>query len=110
MSRRAQRASAEPGSGPVLVHALDGFLGAGSAARLAADALRSGRGEVVHEFDLDAMFDYRARRPMISFHENHYADYDEPALQIVLEHDGNGTPFLLLAGPEPDFHWERFIL
>jgi proteasome assembly chaperone (PAC2) family protein len=95
--------------GPILIHALDGFLGAGSAARLAADQLRSGHGEVVHEFDIDAMFDYRARRPMVSFRENHYADYEAPRLQIVLEHDEVGTAYLLLSGPEPDFLWERFV-
>ena len=93
----------------MLIHALDGFLGAGSAARLAAEQLSSGQGEVVHEFDIDEMFDYRARRPMMSFRENHYADYVEPTLQVVLEHDGNGEPYLLLAGPEPDFLWERFV-
>ncbi len=97
------------GTGPVLIHALDGFLGAGSAARLASDELRTGDGELIHEFDLDAMFDYRARRPMIAFSEDHYGEYDEPTLQIVREKDRNGTPYLLLAGPEPDFQWERFI-
>lgn len=109
LSRRNADETPREGNGPLLIHALDGFLGAGSAARLAADQLRSGHGEVVHEFDLDAMFDYRARRPMIAFHEDHYAEYDDPALQIVLEHDQNGTPYFLLAGPEPDFQWERFI-
>jgi hypothetical protein len=106
--RREQPVSHD-GDGPILVHALDGFLGAGSAARLASAQLRSGHGDVVHEFDIDEMFDYRARRPMIGFREDHYADYDEPVLQVVLEHDLNGTPFLLMAGPEPDFLWERFI-
>jgi hypothetical protein len=106
---RRNRPAVPAGSGPVLIHALDGFLGAGSAARLASDELRTGQGELVHEFDLDSMFDYRARRPMIAFSEDHYAEYDEPTLQIVLERDGNGTPYLLLAGPEPDFQWERFI-
>lgn len=110
---RSRRTPDEPrrgdGSGPVLIHALDGFLGAGSAARLAAEQLRTGRGEVVHEFDLDEMFDYRARRPMIAFRENHYADYEAPTLQVVLEHDANGEPYFLMAGPEPDFLWERFI-
>ncbi|AXT84837.1 proteasome protein [Aeromicrobium sp. A1-2] len=96
-------------NGPVLIHALDGFLGAGSAARLASDQLRSGEGQIVHEFDVDAMFDYRARRPMIAFREDHYAEYDDPRLQVLLEHDLNGTPYFLLAGPEPDFQWERFI-
>ena len=109
-SRRQQdRSVPGDGSGPVLIHALDGFLGAGSAARLAATQLLSGHGEVIHEFDLDEMFDYRARRPLIAFRENHYADYSDPALQVVLEHDGNGEPYLLLVGPEPDFLWERFV-
>lgn len=109
-SRRAHAAAPETnGSGPVLIHALDGFLGAGSAARLAAEQLSTGRGEVVHEFDLDEMFDYRARRPMIVFRNNHYAEYAAPSLQIVLEHDANNEPYLLLSGPEPDFLWERFI-
>jgi proteasome assembly chaperone (PAC2) family protein len=109
-SRRSQDTPTRgEGKGPVLIHALDGFLGAGSAARLAADQLKTGQGEVVHEFDLDEMFDYRARRPMIAFRENHYADYEDPTLQLVLEHDANDEPYLLLAGPEPDFLWERFI-
>ena len=106
---RRRRSTPGDGSGPVLIHALDGFLGAGSAARLASDQLRTGRGEVVHEYDIDELFDYRARRPMIAFREDHYADYDDPTLQIVLEHDTNGMPYLLLAGPEPDFQWERFV-
>lgn len=109
LARRSSNRPAHEGRGPVLIHALDGFLGAGSAARLAGDQLRSGHGEVIHEFDVDEMFDYRARRPMIAFRENHYADYHAPTLQIVLEHDINGEPYMLLAGPEPDFQWERFI-
>lgn len=109
LPRKTPEGTSGDGTGPVLIHALDGFLGAGSAARLAADQLRSGHGELVHEFDIDSMFDYRARRPMIAFREDHYAEYDEPTLQIILEHDDNGLPYYLLAGPEPDFHWERFV-
>ena len=109
LPRRNLDETSREGNGPLLIHALDGFLGAGSAARMAADQLRSGHGEVVHEFDLDGMFDYRARRPMIAFREDHYAEYDDPTLQVVLEHDDNGMPYLLMAGPEPDFQWERFI-
>lgn len=97
------------GERPVLIHALDGFLGAGSGPRIAAEQLRSGHGEVVHTFDLDAMYDYRARRPPIAFRGDHYQDYDEPRLDVVLEHDRGGRPYLLLAGPEPDFGWEGFI-
>jgi hypothetical protein len=94
---------------PVLIHALDGFLGAGSAPRLAAAELSSGRGEVVYSFDVDAYYDYRARRPVITFSEDHYEGYDAPALDVLLEHDLDGRPYLMLAGPEPDFHWEMFI-
>ncbi len=98
-----------PSQRPVLIHALDGFLTAGAAPRLAATQLRSGQGEVVHRFELDELFDYRARRPFITFRSDHYEDYEEPTLDIVLEHDQAGTPYLLLAGPEPDFRWESFI-
>jgi proteasome assembly chaperone (PAC2) family protein len=76
---------------------------------MAAEQLRTGHGQLIHEFDVDAMFDYRARRPMIAFREDHYAEYDDPTLQIILEHDDNGMPYFLLAGPEPDFHWEQFV-
>lgn len=98
----------EPTSGPVLIHALDGFLAAGGAPRLAAESLRTGHGEVVHSFDIDSMYDYRARRPPITFHGDHYIDYETPRLDVVLEHDLSGNPYLLLAGPEPDFRWEAF--
>ncbi len=94
---------------PVLIHALDGFLTAGAAPRIAANQLRTGKGELVRRFDLDELYDFRARRPFITFRSDHYQDYDEPSLDIVLERDAAGTPYLLLAGPEPDFRWEGFI-
>jgi hypothetical protein len=106
-------------SGPVLVVALDGFLDAGSAGRLAVEHLTSrasrpgpsGReeaGRVVASFDIDAFFDYRARRPAMLFIEDHYEGYDAPRLVVRLEHDRRGTPYLLLSGMEPDTHWEAF--
>jgi hypothetical protein len=101
--------SQSPAQELVLIHALDGFLTAGAAPRLAATPLRSGHGTVIKSFDLDGLYDYRARRPFITFQSDHYQDYEEPKLDIVLEKDGAGTPFLLLAGPEPDFGWEGFV-
>ncbi len=105
-SRRDQDSSTP--SGLVLIHALDGFLTAGGAPRIAAEQLRTGRGEVLHSFDVDEFYDYRARRPFITFREDHYAEYEEPRLDVVLERDAEGRPYLLLAGPEPDFRWEAF--
>jgi hypothetical protein len=97
--------------GPVLVHSLDGFLDAGNAAALASRALlEQSSGRVVASFDVDAFYDYRARRPPMTFAEDHYEDYDAPRLVVRLNHDSLGTPYLLLTGPEPDTHWEAFAL
>jgi len=94
----------------VLVQALDGFVDAGSAKRLAREALLSAHGSrVVATFDVDALLDYRARRPLMTFDEDHWSDYADPQLAVHLTHDAGGSPFLVLAGPEPDVHWELFL-
>ena len=95
---------------PVLVQALDGFIDAGSATRLArAHLLEQPGAQVVVRFDTDALHDYRARRPMMLFAEDHWESYEAPELAVHLVHDEAGTPFLVLAGPEPDVQWERFV-
>lgn len=96
---------------PVLLHALDGFLSAGAAGRLAAQYLLGTAEEapVVASFDIDALLDYRARRPPMVFDQDHYAAYDDPRLVVRALRDRSGTPYLLLAGPEPDFRWEAFV-
>lgn len=96
---------------PVLLHALDGFLSAGAAGRLAAQYLVGTAEEapVVASFDIDALLDYRARRPPMVFDQDHYAAYDDPRLVVRALRDRSGTPYLLLAGPEPDFRWEAFV-
>ena len=97
--------------GPVLVHSLDGFLDAGNAAALAtAHLLAQSTGRVVASFDIDAFYDYRARRPPLTFSENRYEGYEPPRLVVRLNHDSLGTPYLLMHGPEPDTHWEAFSL
>jgi hypothetical protein len=96
-------------SGPVLIHAFDGYLSAGGAPRLAADQLMTDDGEVVHSFEVDRYIDYRARRPVITFHRDHYQEFADPRLDVVLEHDAVGAPYFVLSGPEPDYAWETFI-
>jgi hypothetical protein len=99
----------EAGAGPVLVHALDGFLDAGNAGSLAVQHLLAGdAGRVVASFDVDSFYDYRARRPPMTFVENHYEDYEPPRLVVRVLRDALGTPYLLLHGPEPDTRWEGF--
>lgn len=93
---------------PVLVHALDGFLSAGSAPHLAATHLGGTGGRVVASFDIDRLYDYRARRPGLVFDQDHYSGYEGPRLTVRLLADRVGVPYLLLAGPEPDFGWEWF--
>jgi predicted ATP-grasp superfamily ATP-dependent carboligase len=97
------------GDGPVLVTALEGFLDAGSASALAVGhLLESAQGRVVASFEVDEFYDYRARRPPMSFVRDHYSDYDAPRLVVRLLHDDRRTPYLLLTGPEPDVRWEAF--
>jgi proteasome assembly chaperone (PAC2) family protein len=96
-------------SEPVLVIVLDGFVDAGSAARLAVDALRAtGPGRLVARFDVDQLVDYRSRRPPLRFETDRWASYSAPELDVVALTDSGGAGFLLLSGPEPDTQWERF--
>jgi hypothetical protein len=93
-----------------MVLVLDGFLDAGNAAAHAATHLveQGGDGKVVATFDVDQFHDYRARRPAMSFVQDHYEGYDAPRLLVRLLRDSGGTPYLLLHGPEPDNRWEAF--
>jgi hypothetical protein len=98
------------GQGPVLVHALEGFSDAGHAVRLAAEHLKGSLdSELVASFAIDDLLDYRSRRPMMTFKVDHFTQYDDPELNLYALRDSLGTPFLLLAGMEPDLQWERFV-
>ena len=96
-------------SGAVLLHTLDGFVDAGAAVRLARASLLADDAPVVARFDVDQLHDFRARRPVMRFDVDHWSDYDAPQLAVHLLHDVDGTPYLLLAGPEPDTQWDRFV-
>lgn len=94
---------------PVLLQALSGFIDAGAGRQLVRNHLMS---TLPHEqlvtFDVDQLFDYRARRPAMLFLKDHWESYDDPVLALHVLRDEAGTPFLLLDGPEPDVQWERF--
>ncbi|MBX7268018.1 PAC2 family protein [Micromonospora sp. Llam7] len=94
---------------PVLIQALTGFVDAGNAGRLAREQLLTSlESRPIARFDLDQIFDYRSRRPVMTFVEDHWESYDAPELELHLLHDDDETPFLLLTGPEPDLQWQRF--
>ncbi|HEY0002297.1 MAG TPA: PAC2 family protein [Actinoplanes sp.] len=95
---------------PVLVQALTGFVDAGSAIQLSRETLLDRlESRVIATFDLDQLLDYRSRRPPMIFVADHWESYEQPSLALHLVTDQLGTQFLLLAGPEPDLQWERFI-
>jgi len=95
---------------PVMLHALNGFIDAGSAGRIAADHLLSTLDhELVASFDPDQLVDYRSRRPVMVYDKDHYESYTTPLVQLHAVTDLQGQTFLLLTGPEPDLQWERFV-
>jgi predicted ATP-grasp superfamily ATP-dependent carboligase len=102
-------AAPKPAGDIVMLYYLDGFIDAGAAGRLlTAHLLSSLEHEQVATFDIDSLLDYRSRRPIMTFAKDHWEDYDAPELGISLLRDAAGTPFLLLAGLEPDREWETF--
>ncbi|MBM7493683.1 proteasome assembly chaperone family protein [Micromonospora luteifusca] len=95
---------------PVLIQALTGFVDAGNASRLAREQLLTSlEGRPIATFDVDQLFDYRSRRPVMTFVEDHWESVDAPKLELHLLQDDDETSFLLLTGPEPDLQWERFV-
>ena len=96
--------------GPVLLHALTGFIDAGQAGALAAaHLLETMEHRPLVTFDVDQLLDYRSRRPPMLFIEDHWESYEDPSLVLSELTDAAGVRFLLLTGAEPDVQWERFI-
>ncbi|WP_278312917.1 proteasome assembly chaperone family protein [Lolliginicoccus levis] len=97
------------GTGPVLLHGLEGFADAGHAVSIVTNHLRESlETELIASFAVDELIDYRSRRPPMTFVSDHFSSYDKPELSLYAVKDLQGTPFLLLAGMEPDFKWEKF--
>lgn len=107
----ASRAVGADGEGLALVHALTGFIDAGSVTRIVGEHLLEHLPhELVATFDADQLVDYRSRRPAMVFEQDRYSSYQAPQLELHEVLDRAGSPFLLLVGPEPDVQWERFAV
>ena len=71
------------GAGPVLLHALTGFVDAGQAGQLARDhLLETLEHRELATFDVDQLLDYRSRRPPMIFEADHWVSYDDPGLVL----------------------------
>jgi hypothetical protein len=94
----------------VLVVALGGFIDAGNTQKLVSEhLLATHESRVIASFDVDQVLDYRGRRPVMTFDRDHWSSYDDPSLLLHRVLDKEGTPFLLLVGPEPDYQWARMV-
>lgn len=97
------------GQVPVLVHALQGGMDAGSAGELAVrQLLASMPAQRVATFDTEQLVDLRARRPAMTFADGRWVDYEEPFLAVDAVKDHEGRSMLVLHGYEPDHAWEGF--
>jgi len=96
-------------SGLHLLAAISGFTDAGSSMQQVSEHIL---GNLQHEtllvFDNDQLLDYRSRRPVMFFEQDHISDYQPANLALHLVWDEVGNPFLFLNGYEPDFKWEAF--
>jgi hypothetical protein len=90
---------------PVMVAAFDGWIDAAGAATACANHVAED-GDVVASFDVDALNDYRARRPVLDVVDGVLARMQWP--DILLRHAKvGGRDILVLVGPEPDYKWKQ---
>jgi len=95
-------------SGAVLLHTLDGFRRRrrGGTARPydAARRRRAGGGR----FDVDQLYDYARGVRSCASTSITGATTTPRSWRCICCHDRDDTPYLMLAGPEPDSQWERY--
>lgn len=98
------------GSGGVpLVIALQGYADAGQGVQQSAQhLLQALEHRPVATFDVDALIDYRSRRPGVTIDRSRLTGSEDLTLTLHRLEDSVGHPFLLLEGPEPDLRWNAF--
>lgn len=95
-----------------LVVALSGYRDAGQVVPQLREHLLEHAGderELVATVDIDAVFDYRARRPVVTLDGTTLGGVRLPSMLLHRLHDDVGAPYLLLEGHEPDFRWVELI-
>lgn len=92
-----------------LFASISGFTDAGSSLQqISSHILGNLEFETIAVFNNDELLDYRSRRPVMFFEQDHIEDYQPATLSLHLVRDEVGSQFLFLNGYEPDFKWEAF--
>lgn len=98
-------------SSPVLLIAMEGWIDAGLGAALALGAVMSQcKTEAIVTFDDGPLIDRRARRPTIRIKDGMNTGLNWSVPVIRAGTDPAGNDFLILTGPEPDYHWGDFCI
>jgi len=104
-----QPGAADVPEGLPLVISLTGFTDAGGASSQLNEFFRDElRPEPVVVFNNDILLDYRARRTLVYFDQDHLTAYRPASLTLSIADDSLGQRFLVLSGYEPDFGWDTF--
>ncbi|HZD78516.1 MAG TPA: PAC2 family protein [Actinomycetota bacterium] len=90
---------------PALVAAFDGWVDAAGASTAAASHIAQGARQLA-AFDPDALYDYRARRPVLDIVDGVPTKlaWSELSMRWSAEEHRD---LLILSGPEPDFRWRE---
>lgn len=90
---------------PALVVAFEDWVDAGAAGTTAARHIAGG-GEVVAQFDVDALYDYRSHRPVLDIVDGVPSRLAWPELKLTQRRLPERDVFVL-TGPEPDYRWQE---
>ncbi len=89
----------------LVLNLVDPLIDAGNTAQAIDATINTLDAEKIGSFNPDALFDFRAQRPIVSYSDGHIVDMRMPHLDLMLVTDVLGESFLYLTGLEPDFQW-----
>lgn len=97
-------------AGMPLIVALAGYRDAGHVIpQLREHLLENTEHTLVASVDIDSVFDYRARRPVVELAGTTLGGVRLPSLDVHLLHDDAGVPYVLVEGLEPDYRWQALV-
>jgi PAC2 family protein len=92
-------------SDPVMVASFDGWVDAAEAGSRAVAHLAE-HSVLIADFEPDAVFDFRSRRPVLDVMDGRLSDLRWPELTIRHARAGE-RDLLVFSGAEPDFRWQE---